>query len=103
VPSDAVILAAGGQLRVDGPDTAAATDIRILRWLPDEQHPTAAEVEVWPAKWGRAGTRPEDFRQVELAADGHAVFGRTAAAVIGLQGASADHPGWIVLRLSRAE
>jgi hypothetical protein len=100
LPSDAVILAAGGRLRVDGPAVTTATDVQVLRWLPDEQHPQSVEIEYWPAKWGRAGTKPEDVKRVELARGAQAQFGRTSAAVVGLQGASADHPAWAALRLS---
>ena len=101
LPADAVILAAGGGVRVDGPDIATATDIRVLRWSPDEQQPQSVEVEFWPAKWGRAATKPEDFRRVELTVGAHARFGHTDAVVVSLAGATADHPGWVVLHLSR--
>lgn len=101
MPSDAVILATNGSLRVDGPDRTDATDIRVVRWLPDDRNPHAVEVEIWPAKWGRAETKPEDFTRIEVAAGGQAHFGHTTAQVVGLQGATADHPGWVVLRLTK--
>ena len=101
LPPGSVILATDGSLRVDGPDTAVATDIRVVKWVPDDKNPRAVEVEIWPAKWGRTSTKPEDFKHIELTPGGHARFGHTDATVVSLQGASADHPGWVVLHLSK--
>lgn len=105
-PAAAVALTAHGpstnedsQLRLDGPDLEGATDARVIAWLPDEQHPTAAQVEWWPAKWGRDGNLPTDIRSARLAPGASVTFGRATAKVLAIQGASADHPARIILEL----
>lgn len=100
VPPGAVVLALGGQLRLDGPDVETATDVQISAWQPDAEHPAMVVLETWPAVRDRDHTAPELVRQITLSAGAHATVGRSGISATSLVGAAADHPAWVVLRVT---
>ena len=97
VPADAVVIAPGGRLRVDGPAVADATDVSVLSVGPD-----MARIEWLPAAWPREATPAASIHQMEVRAGSTVALGRSVLSVLAIQGDAADHRARLVVRVARA-
>ncbi len=96
-----VYLAREGRVRVNGPDTHGASDLRITAWGADAASPSA-DVEWSPSQFAPEDTDPSTIQRAHLTPGSHLVIGRTALTVAAIEAQTADHPAWIRFEVSAA-
>lgn len=100
VPPDVVMVPPGGRLRVDGPSVTTATDLTAEAWSPDEANPSSVTVEWLPARFPRDRTPSVQISRRNVHVGDVLKVGGGEMTVAGIRGSSANHPAWLVLRLS---
>ncbi len=101
LPVDAVVLAAGGRLRLDGPSVTTATDLTVLSWHPSQSAPVSARVEWLSPAFPREVIPAAQIRQVDVQAGSTLQVGHETVSVLSIEGDTASHAARLVLRLSR--
>jgi hypothetical protein len=100
VPMDAVLVPAGGRLRLDGPSVLTATDMTPSEWRPDEARPTEVIAEWLPARVSKEAPPPDEIRRQTLRPGITARIGENDVTVAGITGAADHRRGCLVLRLA---
>jgi len=90
----AVYVVADGWLRVNGPETHGASDIRVTAWNTG-QSPASVEVQWSPSQYALQDTDPKDIQHAHLEVGSSLNVGGRVLTVSAIEPQTADHPAWV--------
>ncbi|WP_296437349.1 hypothetical protein [Rhizobium sp. 60-20] len=96
-----VYLTSDGTLRLNGPETHGAVDMRIKGWGTDPRVP-AADVQWQPSQFAPEDTDTKTIRHAHLDVGKHLVIGRVTLVVSAIEKETTQHPAWIGFRVGAA-
>lgn len=94
-----VYLTQGGFLRLNGPDTEGASDMKIASWGSDPKAPTA-DVQWQPSQYAPEDTDPSTIQRAHLTVGKHLKIGRVSLTVSAIEQKADDHPAWVRFEIS---
>ena len=98
----AVYLAAGGRLRVNGPQIHGASDIQVTAWNTS-QSPASVEVKWMPSQYAEKDTDPRDIRHTHLTVGSRLDVNGQVLTVRAIEPQTAEHPAWVRLEMAKSE